>query len=65
MKTFLNPELFSDCLLFPLFMTDVKEYTRPVEVVQHNCVFCFGLDCVSESTVRLKKHNNKTREGDI
>jgi hypothetical protein len=39
MKTFLNPELFSDCLLFPLFMTNVREYTRPVEVVQHNYVF--------------------------
>jgi len=39
MKTFLNPELFSGCLLFPLFMTNVKEYTRPVEVVQHNYVF--------------------------
>jgi len=38
MKTFLNPELFSDCLLFPLFMTNVKEYTRPFEVVHHNYV---------------------------
>ena len=28
MKTFLNPELISDCLLFPLFMSNVKEYIR-------------------------------------
>jgi hypothetical protein len=54
MKMFLNLELFSECLLFHLFLTNVEEYTRPAEELKHNDVFSVlvsvyqNLDCISE-----------------